>query len=216
MSLQVLQRLRFNKHICTRSGQCRTVPYAADMSHLLGPDLLPPQCQNATCTGPRVVTRSSFEYPFSPQVARCGVCVDCFWPSWSTRRHRRARAHSRYSCDPSIRSPGAPGPRPQALSTRAGRGGRCRNIAVRRSIADGRISATMTSNTSSWLGFGLSPTAFLTFHGVFTRLAHASTFLQGCCADAGMNHADIIVGSFPATGNGTSCAVEGAALHCVL
>ena len=50
------------------------------------------------------------------QVARCGVCVDCFSPSWSTRRHRRARAHSRYSCDPSIRSPGAPGPRPQALT----------------------------------------------------------------------------------------------------
>ena len=32
-------------------------------------------------------------------------------------------------------------------------------------IADGLIHANMASNTSSWLGFGLSPTSFLTFHG---------------------------------------------------
>ena len=38
------------------------------------------------------------------------------------------------------------------------------------------LRMTMATNTSSWLGFGLSPTAFLTFHG--------------------MNHADIVVATF--------------------
>ena len=33
-------------------------------------------------------------------------------------------------------------------------------------IEGGAINVTMSTNSSGWLGFGLSPTAFLTFHGM--------------------------------------------------
>jgi hypothetical protein len=52
--------------------------------------------------------------------------------------------------------------------------------------SDGVLNATMSTNTSNWLGFGLSPTAFLTFHG--------------------MNHADIIVASW--NSSTATCNVE--------
>ena len=53
-------------------------------------------------------------------------------------------------------------------------------------IRGGILNATMSSNASSWIGFGLSPTPFLKFHG--------------------MNHADIVVASW--NGTGTSCTVR--------
>jgi hypothetical protein len=52
---------------------------------------------------------------------------------------------------------------------------------------DGVLNATMSTNTSNWLGFGLSPTAFLTFHG--------------------MNNADIVVASWNSS-ESAKCDVE--------
>ena len=51
--------------------------------------------------------------------------------------------------------------------------------------ADGILHADMSTNETGWLGFGLSPTAFLTFHG--------------------MNHADMVVATWAPSG---ACRVE--------
>ena len=53
----------------------------------------------------------------------------------------------------------------------------------------GTIDATMSTNSSGWLGFGLSPSSFFTFHG--------------------MNHADIVAASWPAHKSpGQGCTIS--------
>jgi hypothetical protein len=53
-------------------------------------------------------------------------------------------------------------------------------------LSMGILNVTMRTNTTGWLGLGLSPTSFLTFHG--------------------MNHADIVVGSWGG-GSAETCSV---------
>jgi hypothetical protein len=57
-------------------------------------------------------------------------------------------------------------------------------------ITGGVMHGDMSTNESGWLGWGLSPTSFLTFHG--------------------MNHADIVVASWATTAGagGAPCIVE--------
>ena len=54
--------------------------------------------------------------------------------------------------------------------------------------ADSVIHATMSTNATAWIGFGLSPSSFLTFHG--------------------MNHADIITASWSDAAGMGKCSVD--------